>query len=75
MTLSYDFRIVQETTVIHLHVVSRWLGNSETIARRHYLKTTQDHFDQAIKHGVGQGPGTQQPQPLIWTATARNQSR
>jgi hypothetical protein len=26
------------------HVVCNWLGNSEDIARKHYLQTTDDHF-------------------------------
>ncbi len=30
------------------HVVCDWLGNSETIARKHYLQTTNDHFSQAL---------------------------
>jgi hypothetical protein len=30
------------------HVVCRWLGNSPTIARRHYLQTTDRHFEKAL---------------------------
>lgn len=30
-----------------LHVVCRWLGNSEATAKKHYLKVRQSHFDQA----------------------------
>lgn len=26
------------------HVVCRWMGNSETVARDHYLQTTEEHF-------------------------------
>jgi integrase len=29
------------------HVVCAWLGNSESIARKHYLRVTEDHFDLA----------------------------
>lgn len=29
------------------HVVCAWLGNSEKVARKHYLQTTEDHFDRA----------------------------
>ena len=29
------------------HVVCAWLGNSEDIARRHYLQVTDDHFAEA----------------------------
>jgi hypothetical protein len=31
-----------------LHVVTDWIGNSPDIAERHYLKTTEDHFQKAI---------------------------
>ena len=30
------------------HVVCQWMGNSESVAREHYLQTTDDHFAQAI---------------------------
>ena len=29
------------------HVVSAWLGNSEDIARRHYLMVTDEHYAKA----------------------------
>ena len=29
------------------HVVCDWLGNSESVARKHYLQTTEDHFKEA----------------------------
>src|SRR5689334_5016463 len=31
-----------------IHVVCDWIGNSEAIARRHYLQTTDAHFEAAI---------------------------
>ena len=31
-----------------LHVVSEWLGNTPSIAMKHYLTTTDDHFQRAI---------------------------
>jgi len=30
------------------HVVCDWLGNSEAVAREHYLQTTDDHFARAL---------------------------
>lgn len=30
------------------HVVCRWMGNSEQVARDHYLQTTDDHFAAAL---------------------------
>lgn len=34
------------------HVVASWLGNSEEVARRHYLQTTDDHFAAALQSDV-----------------------
>ena len=30
------------------HVVCQWIGNSESVAREHYLSVTQDHVRQAV---------------------------
>ena len=35
-----------------LHVVCKWLGNSESTAKRHYLKLRESHFEQAASAGV-----------------------
>jgi hypothetical protein len=32
-----------------LHVVTDWIGNSPDIADRHYLKTTDQYFEKAIR--------------------------
>ena len=31
-----------------IQVVVAWLGNSEPVARKHYLQVTEDHFSRAI---------------------------
>ena len=31
------------------HVVCDWLGNSQAVANKHYLHTTNEHFEQATK--------------------------
>ena len=31
------------------HVVCKWIGNSPQVARKHYLQTTDEHFERAIK--------------------------
>lgn len=31
------------------HVVCGWVGNSPSVAREHYLRTTDEHFEQAIQ--------------------------
>ena len=36
------------------HVVCEWLGNSEAVARNHYLQVTEEHFQQA-QGGAGGG--------------------
>jgi hypothetical protein len=30
-----------------MHVVCAWLGNSESVARKHYLQVTEEHFEAA----------------------------
>ena len=32
-----------------LHVVCAWIGNSERVARKHYLQITDDHFEEAVR--------------------------
>ena len=34
------------------YVVAKWMGNSESVARKHYLMVTEDHYLRAV-----QGPG------------------
>jgi len=36
------------------HVVCTWLGNSQDVARRHYLQVTEDHFAKAVQNPVQQ---------------------
>lgn len=40
------------------HVVCGWLGNSESVARKHYLQTTDAHFQQALQKPLQQVPET-----------------
>jgi hypothetical protein len=39
-------------------VVCRWIGNSEAVAREHYLQTTDAHFQKA----VGAAPAGKSPE-------------
>ena len=32
------------------HVVCAWMGNSQAVARKHYLQVTDDHFEQAVQN-------------------------
>ena len=34
-----------------MHVVCKWLGNSEAVAMRHYLQVTDEHFERAVEGG------------------------
>jgi integrase len=45
-----NLRSTRETELLKdfpIHVVCGWIGNTERIARRHYLQITDTHFDQA----------------------------
>ena len=37
------------------HVVASWAGHSEQIAQRHYLQTTEAHFEKAVQNPVQYG--------------------
>lgn len=37
------------TASFPLHVACGWAGNSELVAKKHYLQTTEKHFDAAVK--------------------------
>ena len=43
-----------------------WLGNSEDVARKHYLQTTDAHFSRAADSSAGgkQNPKQQAPAPI-----------
>ena len=46
-----NLRSSRETELVNvfpLHVVTEWLGNAPSIAMKHYLTTTDDHFQRAI---------------------------
>ena len=40
------------------HVVCKWIGNSQNIARKHYLQLTDEHFDRAV---ANDGEAVQNP--------------
>jgi len=52
------------------HVVCKWMGNSESIARRHYLRVTDQHYAKALHYPTQQATAShskasheQQPEP------------
>jgi integrase len=38
-----------------LHVVCKWIGNSEPVAAKHYLQITDEHFERAIQGDQNDG--------------------
>lgn len=37
-----------------MHVVCKWIGNSELVAAKHYLQVTDEHFQKAVQNPVQQ---------------------
>jgi integrase len=59
--LFHNLRGSLETDLIErhpAHAVVKWLGNSERVALKHYLKVTPKHLSDAASQGVGQQVGT-----------------
>ena len=49
-----NLRASRETELVEtypVHVVTGWLGNTPKVAMRHYLMTTDEHFDAAVRGG------------------------
>lgn len=50
--LFQNLRSTRETELAEkypIHVVCKWIGNSESVAAKHYLQLTDEHFASAIK--------------------------
>jgi integrase len=50
-----NLRSTRETELMEIypsHVVVAWIGHSEKVARKHYLQTTDAHFEKAVAHQV-----------------------
>lgn len=50
--LFQNLRSTRETELAQrfpIHVVCRWMGNTEAVAAKHYLQLTDGHFDEALK--------------------------
>ena len=49
--LFQNLRSSRETELVEqfpVHVVTRWIGNTPTVAMRHYLQVTDEHYEQAL---------------------------
>jgi hypothetical protein len=64
--LFQNLRATRETELTDrfpIHVVCEWIGNSEVVARKHYLQVTDEHFDQATeKSGAESGAASSRPE-------------
>ncbi len=50
--LFHNLRSTRETELAETypaHVVCAWIGNSQTVAQKHYLQITDEHFDRAAR--------------------------
>lgn len=50
-----NLRSTRETELMEIypsHVVVSWIGHSEKVARKHYLQTTDAHFEKAVSNPV-----------------------
>jgi len=50
--LFQNLRATRETELAEkfpIHVVCKWIGNSQAVAAKHYLQTTDEHFSEAAK--------------------------
>jgi integrase len=45
------------------HVVCAWLGNSQEVARRHYLQVTEEHLQKAVQNPVHHASTPERTQP------------
>lgn len=55
-----NLRSTRETELMEIypsHVVVSWIGHSEKVARKHYLQTTDAHFEKATTQLVGHKVG------------------
>ncbi len=55
--LFQNLRSTRETELAEtfpMHVVCGWIGNSQPVAMKHYLQTTDEHFRQAVQNPVQQ---------------------
>jgi integrase len=57
--LFQNLRSTRETELAEtfpIKAVCQWLGNSEAVAKRHYLQVTDEHFARAADHATPGGP-------------------
>lgn len=55
--LFQNLRSTRETELMEIypaHVVCAWIGNSESVAQKHYLQITDEHFAKAVRAAPGE---------------------
>jgi hypothetical protein len=65
-----NLRSTRETELMETypaHVVCGWIGNSEAVARKHYLQVTDAHFEKAVVSNMTGGEGHRQGHKVIVT--------
>ncbi len=77
--LFQNLRSTRETELAEnfpIHVVCEWIGNSEAVARKHYLQVTEEHFEQAsgIQKEAAQNPAQSGPELLGNAGPTKNKT-
>ena len=65
--LFQNMRSSRETELVEtypVHVVTAWLGNTASVAAKHYLQTTEEHFEKAVQNPVQQAAEMPRNAPL-----------
>ncbi len=57
------------------HVVCKWMGNSESIARKHYLKVTDEHFAVATAERYAKFDASAMQKPMQSAAVRKSNER
>lgn len=61
-------RSSRETELVEtypVHVVTAWLANTGSVAAKHYLQTTEEHFEKAVQNPVQQVSAIPRNAPLV----------
>lgn len=72
-----NMRSTRETELAEhfpMHVVNKWIGNTESVAVQHYLQVTNDHFSRAAD-GEFNGDGFDLDIDALFAEAAQNQAQ
>ena len=54
---------------IEIQMVCDWIGNTETVASKHYLQVTEDHFARTVEQGAPKEGQREGQQPAVLPRT------